>query len=60
MRQREDTDRHASNSAEERAAVRKPYQKPAVRYERVFETSALKCGKVQSTQSGCWFNRRTS
>ena len=41
MRQREDTDRHAGNSAEVRAQARKPYQKSAVRYERVFETSAL-------------------
>jgi hypothetical protein len=39
---------------------RKPYQKPAVRFERVFETSALTCGKVQSTQSGCHQNRKTS
>ena len=45
MRQREETDRHASPS-EARQAARKPYQKPAVRFERVFETSALVCGKV--------------
>ena len=37
-----------------------PYQKPAFRYESVFETSALSCGKVQSTQSGCHFNRKVS
>jgi hypothetical protein len=41
-------------------AARKPYQKPAVRCERVFETSALTCGKVQTTQSGCHQNRKTS
>jgi hypothetical protein len=41
-------------------AARKPYQKPAVRYERVFETSALSCGKVQTTQSGCHQNRKAS
>jgi hypothetical protein len=40
--------------------ARKPYQKPALRYERVFETSALTCGKVQTTQSGCHQNRKTS
>ncbi len=39
---------------------RKPYRKPALRYERVFETSALTCGKVQTTQSGCHQNRKTS
>lgn len=60
MRQREDSERNATNTAEERAAVRKPYLKPAVRFERVFETSALRCGKVQSTQSGCRFSRKTS
>jgi hypothetical protein len=41
-------------------AVKKPYQKPGVRFERVFETSALTCGKVQTTQSGCHQNRKTS
>jgi hypothetical protein len=25
---------------------KKPYQKPAFRYERVFETQALHCGKL--------------
>ena len=33
--------------------VRKPYQKPAVRRERVFETMALACGKISSTQAQC-------
>ena len=41
-------------------AVRKPYQKPAVRCERVFETSALTCGKVQITQGSCRYNRKSS
>lgn len=27
---------------------RKPYQKPAFRFERVFETMALACGKIQT------------
>jgi hypothetical protein len=39
---------------------KKPYQKPARRRERVFETSALACGKVQSTQSQCAHNRKNS
>lgn len=59
MRQREETDRHASPS-DARHAVRKPYQKPAVRFERVFETSALSCGKVQTTQRGCHQQRKVS
>ena len=42
------------------ADPKKPYVKPMVRHERVFETMALTCGKVQSTQGGCHFNRKTS
>jgi hypothetical protein len=41
-------------------ARRKPYLKPAFRFERVFETMALSCGKVNSTQGQCRFNRKTS
>lgn len=37
-----------------------PYQKPAFRYESVFETSALRCGKVQTTQAQCRSNRKAS
>ena len=59
MRQREDTDRRAS-PLEAQQAVRKPYRKPAVRHEQVFETRALTCGKVQVTQGSCHYNRRTS
>jgi hypothetical protein len=32
---------------------KKPYQKPAFRHERVFETHALSCGKVGATQGLC-------
>ena len=35
------------------AATRLPYQKPAFRYERVFETMALACGKINPTQGQC-------
>jgi len=41
-------------------AAKKPYRAPEVRFERIFETSALTCGKVQTTQSGCHQNRKTS
>jgi hypothetical protein len=37
-----------------------PYQKPALRCESVFETSALRCGKVQSTQAPCHSSRNAS
>jgi len=59
MRQREDTDRR-STPWEAPEVPRKPYQKPAVRHERVFETSALHCGKVQDTGPNCKNNRMTS
>jgi len=59
MRQREDTDRRAS-PLEAQQAVRKPYRKPAVRHEQVFETRALTCGKVQTTQGSCHWERKTS
>lgn len=48
----------AENS--ESQLTKKPYHKPEFRFERVFETRALTCGKVQSTQAQCHSNRRTS
>jgi len=40
--------------------VRKPYQKPTFRTERVFETMALACGKISTTQSQCRSLRKAS
>jgi hypothetical protein len=40
--------------------TKKPYQKPAFRYERVFETLALACGKVGSSTPQCQFSRKSS
>lgn len=39
---------------------KKPYQKPEFRFERVFETMALSCGKVHPTDLQCHFNRKSS
>jgi len=39
---------------------KKPYTKPAFRLERVFETQALSCGKVQATRGQCHANRKNS
>ena len=39
---------------------KKPYQKPAFRYERAFEIMALSCGKVNPTQLQCKFNLKNS
>ena len=40
--------------------AKKPYQKPSFRHERVFETMALVCGKVSTTQSQCSLNTKNS
>ncbi|HEY6421520.1 MAG TPA: hypothetical protein VIX59_21185 [Candidatus Binataceae bacterium] len=40
--------------------TRKPYVKPAFEREQIFETMALSCGKVQSTQSSCHNHRNAS
>ena len=47
-------------AAESSDAARKPYLKPAFRHEQVFETMALACGKVKTTQSACRVNRKNS
>jgi len=40
---------------------KKPYQKPSFRYERVFETLALACGKIAgSGYPNCQISRKTS
>lgn len=40
---------------------KRPYQKPAFRYERVFEMQALSCGKTVATQGQCLpGNQKTS
>jgi hypothetical protein len=41
-------------------AGKKPYRKPEFRYERVFETLALACGKIHGNQQQCRFNRKRS
>ena len=47
-------------AGDSKRAAKKPYVKPEVRHERVFETAALTCGKVQTTQFGCHHNRKSS
>jgi len=39
---------------------RRPYQKPAFRFERVLETTALSCGKMIITQFQCQSSQKTS
>lgn len=47
--------------ARQKVTAKKPYRKPEVRFESVFEVSALSCGKIGgSTQDRCHFNRKVS
>jgi hypothetical protein len=41
-------------------AAKAPYVKPAFRHEKVFETMALACGKINATQLSCLVNRKNS
>jgi hypothetical protein len=50
-----------SSSDKQRTEVaKKPYEKPAFRHEQVFVTTALACGKITNTQSGCNLNTKIS
>ena len=57
MSQPKGQDREATEVPE---TGKKPYQKPAFRFERVFETRALSCGKVSATQEQCQTSLKTS
>jgi len=35
------------------ATSKKPYEKPSFRYEQVFVTTALSCGKIAGTSLTC-------
>jgi len=60
MTTRDQNQREPSQTTSEQPQQKKPYEKPMFRFERVFETSALSCGKVHATQSGCMHNRKAS
>lgn len=47
-------------SSQPRPVRRKKYEKPSFRFERVFETMALACGKISPTEFQCRFNRKNS
>jgi len=53
-------DEQKAKSANANTSTKKPYHKPEFRFDRVFETRALICGKAQATQFSCVHNRRTS
>jgi len=54
------TKHNQTGNQPQQARTRKPYFKPAFEREKVFETQALTCGKVQTTQSSCHSNRKNS
>jgi len=39
---------------------KKPYEKPSFRFEQVFVTTALSCGKITVTQSCCGLSTKSS
>lgn len=41
-------------------SVKKPYEKPSFRYEKVFVTTALSCGKISGTSGACEGNPSAS
>jgi hypothetical protein len=54
---------NSSSSEEPRPAAigKKPYEKPSFRFEQVFVTSALTCGKMtDGTQGACMMNPKVS
>jgi len=38
---------------------KKPYHKPTFRYEHVFETMALACGKISRRSKSCRLNSKS-
>ncbi|HUK52929.1 MAG TPA: hypothetical protein VL099_06540 [Candidatus Binatia bacterium] len=60
MRQPKGRTAASDKRPEESGKAKKPYQKPVFRHERVFETMALSCGKMSSTQGQCRFNAMNS
>ena len=50
----------STQEASRHPATKLPYQKPAFRYERVFETMALACGKITQSQQQCSSLLKTS
>lgn len=49
-----------SGETERPPISKKPYEKPGFRFEKVFVTTALSCGKVNSTDVDCHVNRKLS
>lgn len=55
-----DTKSKMTDKTPETSPGKKPYKTPTLRFENVFEVSALSCGKLSSTQSQCIGATKTS
>jgi hypothetical protein len=53
-------DNDSNEKTPKSAAGKKPYKTPSVRFESVFEVSALSCGKVSTTQANCKVSMKAS
>lgn len=50
-----------TNSNEQPSSTKKPYERPSFRFEKVFVTTALSCGKTpNSIQGQCGTNPKVS
>jgi hypothetical protein len=56
----EQTPHEKKTHVDEKVTRKKPYKKPTFRFERVFETAALSCGKIAGTSNLCNSSRKTS
>lgn len=50
----------SSNDNSTTPVPKQPYQKPAFRYEKVFVTTALTCGKIGISSASCAGNQKVS
>lgn len=55
-----DTNHKSDDTSPAPATKRKPYEKPSFRYEKIFVTTALSCGKTPNTSFACNTNPRVS
>jgi hypothetical protein len=53
-------DKEAEQRPDKEETGKRAYEKPEFRYEVVFETLALSCGKISPVQAQCRFNSKNS
>lgn len=51
---------NSSSSDQPQLSTKKPYEKPSFRFEEVFVTTALTCGKVTPISQNCAGNLKVS